>query len=100
MGNDDAEGTDYAVISRAVRYLTLEAGIRQFLDVGTGLPTVDNTHELAQPGGPESSPTPRARSQGQRHRGGRDCGRGRVASAQMVVRLMSVSSSSRRPGTS
>jgi hypothetical protein len=35
-------------ISRAVRYLAAEAGIRQFLDVGTGLPTVDNTHEVAQ----------------------------------------------------
>ncbi|MFF6987864.1 SAM-dependent methyltransferase [Streptomyces sp. NPDC010273] len=33
---------------RAVRYLTEEAGIRQFLDIGTGLPTVDNTHEVAQ----------------------------------------------------
>ena len=30
------------------RYLVGEAGIRQFLDVGTGLPTVDNTHEVAQ----------------------------------------------------
>jgi hypothetical protein len=37
-----------------VRYLTLEAGIRQFLDVGTGLPTVDNTHELAQRADPAS----------------------------------------------
>jgi hypothetical protein len=37
-----------AFLARAVRYLTLEAAIRQFLDVGTGLPTVDNTHELAQ----------------------------------------------------
>jgi hypothetical protein len=37
-----------AFLARAVRYLTLEAGLRQFLDVGTGLPTVDNTHELAQ----------------------------------------------------
>ncbi|MFD4873189.1 SAM-dependent methyltransferase [Streptomyces sp. NPDC058420] len=39
---------------RAVRYLTEEAGIRQFLDVGTGLPTVDNTHEVAQRIAPES----------------------------------------------
>ena len=37
-----------AFLSRAVRYLTGEAGIRQFLDIGTGLPTVDNTHEVAQ----------------------------------------------------
>ncbi|MEV3927212.1 SAM-dependent methyltransferase [Actinomadura coerulea] len=33
---------------RAVRYLADEAGIRQFLDIGTGLPTLDNTHEVAQ----------------------------------------------------
>jgi S-adenosyl methyltransferase len=43
-----------AFLARAVRYLTLEAGIRQFLDVGTGLPTVDNTHELAQRAAPDS----------------------------------------------
>ncbi len=43
-----------AFLARAVRYLTLEAGIRQFLDVGTGLPTVDNTHELAQRADPAS----------------------------------------------
>ena len=39
---------------RAVRYLTLEAGIRQFLDIGTGLPTMDNTHEVAQRYAPDS----------------------------------------------
>jgi S-adenosyl methyltransferase len=43
-----------AFLARAVRYLTLEAGIRQFLDVGTGLPTLDNTHELAQRAAPAS----------------------------------------------
>ena len=37
-----------AFLVRAVRYLTGEVGIRQFLDVGTGLPTADNTHEVAQ----------------------------------------------------
>jgi hypothetical protein len=31
-----------------VRYLTGDAGVRQFLDIGTGLPTADNTHEVAQ----------------------------------------------------
>jgi S-adenosyl methyltransferase len=41
-------------LARAVRYLTGEAGIRQFLDVGTGLPTADNTHQVAQAGAPES----------------------------------------------
>lgn len=37
-----------AFLGRAVRYLAGEAGITQFLDLGTGLPTVDNTHEVAQ----------------------------------------------------
>jgi hypothetical protein len=39
---------------RAVRYLAADAGIRQFLDVGTGLPTADNTHQVAQRIAPES----------------------------------------------
>jgi hypothetical protein len=39
---------DRLFLGRAVRYLAGEAGIRQFLDIGTGLPTVDNTHEVAQ----------------------------------------------------
>jgi hypothetical protein len=39
---------------RTVRYLAGEAGIRQFLDIGTGLPTADNTHEVAQQVAPES----------------------------------------------
>ncbi|NUR61359.1 MAG: SAM-dependent methyltransferase [Catenulispora sp.] len=39
---------------RTVRYLAVEAGIRQFLDIGTGLPTADNTHEIAQGLAPES----------------------------------------------
>ncbi|MBW8482445.1 SAM-dependent methyltransferase [Actinomadura parmotrematis] len=37
-----------AFLGRAVRHLAGEAGIDQFLDIGTGLPTVDNTHEVAQ----------------------------------------------------
>lgn len=37
-----------AFLVRAVRYLTAECGIRQFLDVGTGLPTASNTHQVAQ----------------------------------------------------
>ncbi|GGO19222.1 hypothetical protein GCM10010116_38650 [Microbispora rosea subsp. aerata] len=36
------------MLVRTVKYLAGEAGIRQFLDIGTGLPTVDNTHEVAQ----------------------------------------------------
>ena len=41
-------------LARAVRFLAGEAGIRQFLDIGTGLPTVDNTHEVAQRTAPDS----------------------------------------------
>ncbi|MFI5953017.1 SAM-dependent methyltransferase [Cryptosporangium sp. NPDC051539] len=43
-----------AFLRRVVTYLAREAGIRQFLDVGTGLPTADNTHEVAQRIAPES----------------------------------------------
>lgn len=39
---------------RAVQYLAAEAGVRQFLDIGTGLPTASNTHEVAQVVAPES----------------------------------------------
>jgi len=37
-----------AFLGRAVRFLAAEAGIRQFLDLGTGIPSADNTHEVAQ----------------------------------------------------
>jgi hypothetical protein len=37
-----------------VRYLAGEVGVRQFLDIGTGLPTMQNTHEVAQQAAPES----------------------------------------------
>jgi hypothetical protein len=43
-----------AFLGRAVRYLVGEAGVRQFLDIGTGLPTGNNTHEVAQAVAPES----------------------------------------------
>ena len=36
-----------AFLRRAVHHLAADAGIRQFLDIGTGLPTADNTHEVA-----------------------------------------------------
>src|SRR3954470_19104322 len=45
---------DRDFLGRAVRFLTVERGVRQFLDIGTGLPTVDNTHEVAQRVAPES----------------------------------------------
>ena len=41
-------------LSTAVHYLVAQAGIRQFLDIGTGLPTENNTHEVAQGVAPES----------------------------------------------
>src|SRR5699024_12391059 len=64
-----------AFLGRTVRYLAGEAGLRQFLDVGTGLPTADTTHEAApavapnsrigsvdhDPMGPTPAPTPRHR---------------------------------------
>ncbi|HVT71219.1 MAG TPA: SAM-dependent methyltransferase [Trebonia sp.] len=43
-----------AFLGRAVRFLTAEAGIRQFLDIGTGLPTTNNVHEVAQRIAPSS----------------------------------------------
>ena len=50
----DAARAGRYFLARAVRFLAGEAGIRQFLDIGTGLPTVDNTHEVAQRAAPES----------------------------------------------
>jgi O-methyltransferase involved in polyketide biosynthesis len=50
----DIARADRAVLDRAVRYLAGEAGVRQFLDIGTGLPTANNTHEVAQAVAPES----------------------------------------------
>jgi hypothetical protein len=43
-----------AFLARAVRYLAGEAGIRQFLDIGTGIPSADNTHQVAQAVAPGS----------------------------------------------
>jgi len=43
-----------AYLARAVRYLAGEAGVRQFLDIGTGLPTADNTHQVAQSVAPDA----------------------------------------------
>jgi hypothetical protein len=45
---------DRAFLGRVIRHLAGPAGIRQFLDIGTGLPTADNTHEVAQRVAPES----------------------------------------------
>ncbi|HEY5988623.1 MAG TPA: SAM-dependent methyltransferase [Streptosporangiaceae bacterium] len=46
--------TNRAFLARVVRYLASQAGIRQFLDIGTGIPTANNTHEVAQAAAPES----------------------------------------------
>jgi hypothetical protein len=43
-----------AFLARAVRFLAGEAGIRQFLDIGTGIPSANNTHEVAQSVAPDS----------------------------------------------
>ena len=45
---------DRAFLGRSVRHLAGEVGIRQFLDIGTGLPTMDNTHEVAQSAAPDA----------------------------------------------
>ncbi|SHN43213.1 SAM-dependent methyltransferase [Cryptosporangium aurantiacum] len=43
-----------AFLRRAVTHLTKDAGVRQFLDIGTGLPSANNTHEVAQALAPET----------------------------------------------
>ncbi|MEV5205851.1 SAM-dependent methyltransferase [Micromonospora sp. NPDC053740] len=43
-----------AFLGRAVRFLAEEVGVRQFLDIGTGIPSADNTHEVAQSVAPDS----------------------------------------------
>jgi O-methyltransferase involved in polyketide biosynthesis len=43
-----------AFLARVVRFLAGESGIRQFLDIGTGIPTAGNTHEVAQSVAPEA----------------------------------------------
>ena len=43
-----------AFLARAVHFLVTQAGIRQFLDIGTGLPSANNTHQVAQQAAPES----------------------------------------------
>jgi O-methyltransferase involved in polyketide biosynthesis len=53
-GQADVARHARAFLGRVVRYLAGEAGVRQFLDIGTGLPTVDNTHQVAQQVAPES----------------------------------------------
>jgi hypothetical protein len=41
-------------LARAVRFLSADAGVRQFIDIGVGLPTAENTHQVAQRAAPRS----------------------------------------------
>ena len=50
----DIARADRQFIIRSVTHLAKEEGVRQFLDIGTGLPTVNNTHEVAQSIAPEA----------------------------------------------
>ncbi|MFC8197698.1 SAM-dependent methyltransferase [Streptomyces sp. NPDC057298] len=50
----DVARADRDFLGRAVRYLVEDRGVRQFLDIGTGLPTLDNTHEIAQRSAPDA----------------------------------------------
>ncbi len=50
----DIARADRQFLFRAVRFLAGSEGVRQFLDIGTGLPTAENTHEVAQTMAPES----------------------------------------------
>src|SRR6516164_10440280 len=43
-----------AFLARTVRFLAGEADVRQFLDIGTGIPSANNTHEVAQSAAPAS----------------------------------------------
>ncbi|KAB8196731.1 SAM-dependent methyltransferase [Nonomuraea phyllanthi] len=47
-GMEDIARHSRVFLGRAVRYVAGKHGVRQFLDIGTGLPTVDHTHEVAQ----------------------------------------------------
>jgi hypothetical protein len=53
-GIGDYARADRLFLGRAVRHLVAECGTRQFLDIGTGLPTADNTHEVAQRFAPDA----------------------------------------------
>jgi len=53
-GMRDVARASRSFLTRSIRYLAEDAGIRQFLDIGTGLPTADNTHQVAQRVAPEA----------------------------------------------
>jgi hypothetical protein len=54
LGEDVVRGTvlqNRRFLARAVRYLARDLGIRQFLDIGTGLPTMNSVHDIVRAGG-------------------------------------------------
>jgi len=53
-GVRDIARASRSFLTRSIHYLAAEAGIRQFLDIGTGLPAADNTHQVAQRVAPEA----------------------------------------------
>ena len=53
-GVRDIARASRSFLTRSLHYLAAEAGIRQFLDIGTGLPAADNTHQVAQRVAPEA----------------------------------------------
>jgi hypothetical protein len=50
----DLARSDRQFLGRVVTWLAVEAGVRQFLDIGSGLPAADNTHQVAQRAAPEA----------------------------------------------
>ena len=50
----DSVRANRAFLARSVRFLTVDRGIRQFLDIGAGLPTANNIHEVAQREAPDA----------------------------------------------
>ena len=54
LGGKDNYAADRAFLASVVHHLVTGLGIRQFLDIGTGLPAASNTHEVAREAAPES----------------------------------------------
>jgi hypothetical protein len=52
---DDLAKLNREILGRGVRYLAGEAGLKQYLDLGAGLPTMENTHQVAQSLQPEAN---------------------------------------------
>jgi hypothetical protein len=78
-----------AFLGRAVRYLAEEAGVRQFLDIGTGLPATVNVHEVAQRAAPEPGSSTWTAAAGRR-RATASSGRGELLRRGSVQTLISL----------